>query len=784
MAIAVVLGTATAVAADDGPELIPGGTFDGTVAPWWTTSDMVARNGDGRLCVDVPGGTSTAWSSIVGVDNVPVVSGEDYDFSFTVVAVSPSPVVIRALIQQPVSPWAATYEANPSVGGTESDFSYKFTSGADLPAAQVVFQIGGAAAPWSFCLDDVSLHTGEPAAAYVPETGTRVRVNQLGYLPMGPKHATLMTEAKEPLPWTLRNSSGAAVATGTTEPRGEDYSAGSAVQVIDFGGVTATGTGYTIEADGETSYPFAIDDDIYSTLRYDALDYFHLVRSGIAIATPGYERPAGHLDVAPNTGDTSVGCAVPVAYMQGWTCDYRLDVRGGWYDAGDHGKYVVNGGIAVYQLLSTYERTLTATTATAGALDDGSLDVPEAGNGVPDVLDEARWELEFMLRMQVPDSEPLAGMVHHKVQDDDWTGLPLLPSDDPELRELHRPSTAATLNLAAVAAKGSRLFEKFDPDFAATLLAASRRAWAAAEANPELYAPPADGNDGGGAYDDKDVSDEFYWAASELYLTTGEQQFEDALNESPWSDKDLFLVGGFSWGSTAALGRLDLATVPSKLKDAGSVRASIVDLADEYLEVQGGQNFGQPYAPNSGYVWGSNSAVLNNAVVLATAFDLTGTEKYSAAVVESMDYLLGRNAMNNSYVTGYGTVFSHNQHSRWFAHELNPALPSPPNGTLAGGPNSTFADPLAQQTFNEGCADQQCYLDDIQSFSTNEMAVNWNSALAWVASFVDDQRTVKAPTTEVRAVSWLPVALGGGALVLAVGGILFFVFRRRRTQQD
>ena len=134
-----------------------------------------------------------------------------------------------------------------------------------------------------------------------------------------------------------------------------------------------------------------------------------------------------------------------------------------------------------------------------------------------------------MLTMQVPAGKPLAGMVHHKVHDHEWTGLPLDPAADDKIRELHRPSTAATLNLAAVAAQGSRLFERYDRAFSRELLKAARHAWTAANANPALYAPAADGNSGGGPYDDSDVTDEFYWAAAELYLTTGERQFKNAV---------------------------------------------------------------------------------------------------------------------------------------------------------------------------------------------------------------------------------------------------------------
>ena len=86
--------------------------------------------------------------------------------------------------------------------------------------------------------------------------------------------------------------------------------------------------------------------------------------------------------------------------------------------------------------------------------------------------------------------------------------------------------------------------------------------------------------------------------------------------------------------------------------------------------------------------WGSPSFLLNNLVVLALAHDFNGGQRYLNAVVAGMDYILGRNPMDQSYVTGYGTVFSQNQHSRWYAAEMDPAFPHPPAGSVAGGPNA------------------------------------------------------------------------------------------------
>ncbi|MEV4538734.1 glycoside hydrolase family 9 protein [Asanoa sp. NPDC049518] len=732
--VAVLAGTALtgAPAAADGPEQIVNGTFDSGHAPWWATGNLTLDSSSGQLCADVPGGTINPWDAIIGQDNVPLVAGETYEFRFFGTA-TPARVG-KALIQLPVDPYTQYLSATPELSVSGNDYTYTFTSPVDLPNAQVAFQIGGSATPWRICLDNVSLQGGAEPEEYVPDTGPRVRVNQVGYLLEGPKNATLVTEATTPQPWQLRNAGGTVVARGVSKPRGVDASSGQNVQSISFTSYARKGRGYTLVADGETSRPFDIGTDFYERLRIDALKFYYTQRSGIAIddaLRPGYGRPAGHVGVAPNQGDTAVPC-------QPGVCDYTLDVSGGWYDAGDHGKYVVNGGISVHQLMSEYERSVFSRTGEVRTLRDGTLALPESGNRVPDILDEARWEQEFLLKMQVPAGQPYAGMAHHKIHDAAWTGLPLLPHLDPQRRELHPVSTAATLNLAATAAQAARVFQPYDRRFAQRNLAAAKAAWAAAKANPAIYADPADGV-GGGAYNDDDVTDEFYWAAAELYITTGAREFRDAILASPHHTADIWRDRGFDWGHTAQLGRLELATLPNRLPGRGKVRASVVAGADRYLATAAAHPYGIPYAPaENTYDWGSNNLVLNNAVVLAAAFDITGKDRYRDGVVETMDYILGRNALNQSYVTGYGEVASHNQHSRWYARQLNPDLPNPPTGTLSGGPNSSIQDPVAQQKL-QGCAPQFCYIDDIESWSTNELTINWNAPLAWIAAFVADQ---------------------------------------------
>ena len=566
---------------------------------------------------------------------------------------------------------------------------------------------------------------------------SRVHVNQVGYLTGGPKWATLVCAEDEPQPWQLRDATGQVAAEGETRPRAVDVTAGSPVHTIDFTELRRPLARARLVVDGATSPAFAIGGDLYDRLAHDALTVLTLQRSGVAIgpdvAGVQYARPAGHVDLHPNLGDGEVrpvprGAAFTnhgADLYAGWTGDYVVDGRGGWYDAGDHGKYVVNGGIAVAQLLGLVERAL-RTGAPTGA-----------GSPAGRALDEARWELDWMVRMQVPPGQRLAGMVHHKLHDEHWTPLPTPPAHDPQRRFVHRPSTAATLNLAAVAAQAARVLSEAEPGTAAQLLDIARTAYLAARSTPVLLAPDTNvvADFGGGPYNDTDVDDEFYWAAAELYLTTHEPGYLDDLRDNPYhlgGGKPAFVPQGFDWRDVAAWARLQLAAVDSPLPEREEVRLSLVGAAEHLLAHDA--PFGQLYhPPDARYAWGSNGMVANCAAIVAAAYDVTGDLRHRDGALAGIDYLLGRNALGLSYVTGHGTVYAHHQHSRWYARSLDPSLPGPPPGTLAGGPNSDVPDPVSASL--AGRPAQRCYVDDVQAFGVNEMAVNWNSALAWLAAF-------------------------------------------------
>jgi endoglucanase len=397
----------------------------------------------------------------------------------------------------------------------------------------------------------------------------------------------------------------------------------------------------------------------------------------------------------------------------------------------------------LWTLLDEYERAQTFGGALADFA-DGKLRVPEHGNNVPDLLDEARWELEFFLKMQVPPGKPLAGMVHHKMHDVEWTALGVAPNEDKQQRVLFKPSTAATLNLAATAAQAARLWKKLDAAFAAKCLNAAEVAWTAAKANPRLFASKE--IHGGGAYDDDKVDDDFYWAAAELLISTGKPEYRQFVDASPWHKRLRMDAGGhtstMNWAVTDALGTISLAVAAGA--DAtlqATARKQLVSGADDYLKVIATQGYRTPLKPTADgkYIWGSNSFVINNLIVLALAYDFTKAQKYLDGVATGMDYLLGRNPLGQSYVTGYGDKPLLHPHHRFWAHQANAKYPSAPPGILSGGPNSSIDDPYAKAAGLKGCAPEKCFVDHIEAYSVNEITINWNAPLAWVTAWLDEK---------------------------------------------
>lgn len=691
---------------------------------------------------------------------------------------------------------------------------------------------------------------------------SNVRLNQIGYYPNLAKKASYVTDASQPLDFEIRDASGNAVYTGKTTVFGEDPDSGTSktqqvtvgdeeltkykdsganVHIIDFSdfttpgvytifvkdttGISGTQSGlkegaYDTTMDGDkvmwhnwvtdidyvmnASHEFRIDENIYDDgLVKNSLNYFYQNRSGVPIEsqyiTSGDASTLSHSEYGHNPDTAYVQSKWVKSYAGDFSDGdktYSIDVTGGWYDAGDHGKYVVNGGVSVWTLQNAYE--ISKKNGNDAKWTDGTIAIPENKDSAPDILDEARVELEFMLEMMVKSGDPYwgkyEGMVYHKMHDHKWTGLAIhawkYEGFDNCIRIVKPPTLAATYNLAATAAQAARLWKGIDDAFADECLAAAKKAYDAANKNfyaysdaeatnpTSLYAP-MDQAIGGGAYGDTYVEDDKYWAACELYSTTGDNTYyNDLKSYSNTADKSgndkafslTYTLGGgenngsfssFNWGCTAGLGTLSLyLSDNTSAEDKAKIDESITKVADEYIKQMNSQGMGIPYKKATftdgvnigkdkngklieitGYEWGSNSFVINNAIVMAYAYDSTKDIKYMNGAAEALDYIFGRNGLDFSYVSGYGTTSLTYPHHRFWAHGVDANFPLAPAGVLSGGPGAGMQDPyIGGLGYQRGTlANQKCYVDNAEAWSVNEVTINWNSPLVWMSAFMLDE---------------------------------------------
>ena len=763
--------------ADEQHSLIYNGDFATGTANWVTSNgwnsgnEMTISTADSAYCITITKKNATAaiYEFAVRQEGLTLQPGHTYTLKGKVW--SKAPVLdIYVGIDMTASPYSFSKNFTvktivPPTANTiiNNNLNFSYTHPASSAAQSGVhfgFQLGLLPLNAQVCFDD--LEVNDPAynkpAARVPH---KVVVNQVGYLPNLDKSATYIlptaaTNTNSARAWVLKKG-GVQVASGQTIAGGAvDAASGLYVHRINFSSVTASGTDYVLDVTEGTqvlsSHKFSIGANLYANLKYDALSYFYHNRVGTpieaSIVGADFARAAAH--VYDNKLSTADGLRA------------NVDVSGGWYDAGDHGKYVVNAGISVWTLLNQFERArhLGANSSDFGL---GSMKLPtsEKTNNLPDLLDEARWEIEWMLKMQVPTGFANAGMVHDKMHDDAWTDgafNPVNATAAANPRHIKAVSTAATYNLAAVGAQCYRTFKAYDAVFAQKCLNAAVTAYNAAKANSFIAAPDSM-NLGGGNYPDTDASDESYWAASELYLATIDPS-ETAYNHNIYAT-DMSAASNYhlqipfngqtsmSWQKTSALGVMSMATVGASVGAdptwISSARTAIKIQATTYATITQ-SSFGVPFNSSSAAAayWGSNANVLNNIIVMGLARDFSCTggtpdADLSNGIHNAMGYLLGRNPMDYSYVTGYGADPVSRPHHRFWS-----AINKVPAGVVVGGPNATKEDDEAKANL-AGCISLRCYIDNAKAYSTNEVTINWNSPLAWASAYMDEMGSGRKP---------------------------------------
>ncbi|MCC4619627.1 glycoside hydrolase family 9 protein [Xanthomonas cassavae CFBP 4642] len=549
-------------------------------------------------------------------------------------------------------------------------------------------------------------------------SGVAIHLNQLGYLPGSAKLAVvgLPQDAAPGMDrFTLEDAQGRQVLQGKLQPAARWTAAGQQARVADFSSVRAPGT-YRLKIDGvPASDAFAIDAGAYRPVVDASLKAFYFNRGSTALPAQfagRYARAAGHPDTDVRIHPSAASATRPA--------DSVISAPKGWYDAGDYNKYIVNSGISTYTLLAAYEHYPALFKAQA-------LTIPNDAPGVPGILQETWWNLEWMLAMQ----DPADGGVYHKLTDKQFDGL-VMPEQARQQRYVVMKTTAATLDFAAVMAAASRVyapFEKQYPGVSARMLKASRAAWAWAQQHPDvIYRQPDDVRTGG--YDDAQVADEFAWAAAELYVTTDEDGFYDAMlaRNVPASVPGWSNVGGLAWMSLAAH-RDTLTPHADRARITREVTGLAQRLADQWQA--------SPWRlamTDTDFVWGSNAVVLNQAMLLVQGYRVTQQRRYLDAAQSQLDYILGRNPLRLSFVTGVGQRTPMHIHHR--PSEAD-GIAAPVPGWLAGGPQPGQQDAKDCKASYPSKLPALSYLDDTCSYATNEVAINWNAPLVYVSAAIE-----------------------------------------------
>ncbi len=550
-----------------------------------------------------------------------------------------------------------------------------------------------------------------------------IRINQLGYYPKGPKMAAITGAAASTHFFVIGAEKHDTAFAGQTGEIFQSKNSSVKTTIADFSGLQTPGNYLISVPSVGASYPFAIKNNALSALAVASLKGYYYIRSGEPLDAKyagKWARPAGHPDTAVLVHISAASKERPEGTV--------IKSPGGWYDAGDYNKYIVNSGITMGTLLSAYEdypayfKTL-------------KTNIPPVA-GVPDLLAEIIYNLRWMLTMQDPND----GGVYHKLTNAAFDGM-VMPGVTKLPRYVVQKGTCATLDFVAVMAQAARVFPEYIkqlPGLADSCLKAATAAWGWAIKNPAVeynqtsinrmnFKPPISTGD----YGDKKFVDEWFWASIEMYITTGDENYYKLV---PRNINTPFVLP--SWSNVFGLGYYSLLRFENKVSaahaaDINKIKTTLTEQASGYLQAQNNSAFrtvvgGSP----ADFVWGSNSVAANQGILLLQVYRFTKKREYLDAALSNLDYIAGRNATGYSFVTGIGSNPTMHPHHR---PSVADGIVDPVPGLLAGGPNPGRQD-KCEYKFTEP---ETAYSDTDCSYASNEIAINWNAPLVYLANAVE-----------------------------------------------
>ncbi|OKS85969.1 glycoside hydrolase family 9 protein [Mucilaginibacter polytrichastri] len=547
-----------------------------------------------------------------------------------------------------------------------------------------------------------------------------IRLNQIGFYPGAPKKAIIL-DADHGI-FYLENTAGKKVFTGTISRSVNKGFNGKYTGIANFTQFNATGTYKLVIPQKAESYTFTIANGALKSVADGAIKGFYYIRASIEIKEQyagKWHRAAGHPDDKVIIHSSAVSKGRPEGTV--------ISSPGGWYDAGDYNKYIVNSGISTATLLSLYEDF-------PAYMQTVKLNIPESSNKLPDVLDEALWNLRWMLTMQ----DPADGGVYHKLTNPAFDAM-IMPDQATKPRYVVQKGTAATLDFAAVMAQASRIFAKFPqqlPGLADSCRMAATQAWDWAVKNPAVLYNQDKMNKTHepkivtGGYGDTKVDDEFVWAACELLVTTQNHIYVPYIKLVP---VDAMTVP--NWGDVRTMGYYTLLkhqdiVYTTAFNELPGLQTDFLKMADNLIANAGDnayQTVMNKVAKNFG--WGSSSVAANQGMALILAYKLTSDKKYLDNALANLDYLLGRNGTGYCYLTGFGhKPVMHPHHRPSVADGIEEPVP----GLLSGGPNPGRQDKVPTPS----SVPDEAFIDDENAYAVNEIAINWNAPMAYLANAI------------------------------------------------
>ncbi len=681
--------------------IISNSTFDTGVSGWSTYKETggscTLSTENGRLALKISSTGQKNYSVQVCYDIIPLYQNGVYRLKYDIS--SSVDRYVEGMIQQNGGKYTAYTWKGLELTSEPQTVDYEFTMEYDTDImSKLVFNCGvpnegeTELPEHTIYLDNVSLEliddSGVDYSAMRPYE-PQIVTNQVGYKTDGRKIAVFKGVSGTDEFSVVNADTNQTVYTGKLGNEIQNASADEVNRQGDFSEVKEAGR-YYIKCNGlDDSYTFEIGENIYNNLLDDSVRMLYLQRCGVEVQDETFGHKACH-----NTMATIYGT------------DQKIDVSGGWHDAGDYGRYVVPAAKAVADLLYAYGAN--------PSLYSDNIGIAESGNGTPDILDEARFELEWMMKMQAEN-----GGVYHKVSCETFPGY-VMPENEVEPLIVTPISTTATADFCASMALAYEYYKDVDSAFADKCIDCAIKAWDFLKANPNfIFKNPEDIVTGD--YGDKSDVDERYWAAAQLYRATGDTAYLMGISNAT----------GMDWSTVGDYGNIAIVTMKGIDKESDIYKkavSNIITQADKFANVSAQSAYG---VSQTKYNWGSNMTIANSGIILGIAYQLTGDTKYLNNAQGQLDYLLGVNPLGECFVTGYGTVSPEHPH-----HRPSMAKETAMRGMLVGGVNSALEDSAAK-AYCKGQPAAKCYVDNAESYSTNEITIYWNSPLTYLLSLME-----------------------------------------------